>query len=153
MVQIDPVATQWAGSYRYRGTPLRKSHPSPGPYSKIVPRAIEGFYGGGRLLMSEVPLYGGPRSVPRSYKEPRASRDHRRAILEWRGGYSKVMGPFVCPTVRAFAPTATWWLETFLPSTCMLNLDASLPEHKYLARNTCVRRHQHLNKFDCTSGA
>ena len=41
----------------YRGTSLTKTRPPLGPYCRPMPRVLWGSWGGGRLLMSEVPLY------------------------------------------------------------------------------------------------
>jgi len=43
--------------YIYRGTSLIRNSLSLGPYSRTVPRALWWSEGGGRFLMSEVPLY------------------------------------------------------------------------------------------------
>ena len=40
-------------------TSLIRKNPLPGPYSRIISRAICRHWGGGRFLMGEVPLYGG----------------------------------------------------------------------------------------------
>jgi len=40
----------------YRGTSLIINHPPLGPYRRPMPRFIGEYHGGGRLLMSEVPL-------------------------------------------------------------------------------------------------
>ena len=48
----------------HRGTsPIRKRHPL-GPYTKTMPRDIWWPQGGGRFLMSEVPLYSYERGTP-----------------------------------------------------------------------------------------
>jgi hypothetical protein len=39
----------------YRGSSLRNRHPV-GPYSRTMPELLWRSYGGGRMLMSEVPL-------------------------------------------------------------------------------------------------
>ena len=46
----------------YRGTSLTKRIPL-GPYRRLMPRVLGGSEGGGRFLVSEVPLYpsGGER--------------------------------------------------------------------------------------------
>ena len=44
------------GSRRYRGTSLIINHLPLGPYRSLMPRVLGGFKGGGRFLMSEVPL-------------------------------------------------------------------------------------------------
>ena len=41
----------------YRGTSLIRNSAPLGPYSRTMPRALWWSYGGGRFLMSEVPLY------------------------------------------------------------------------------------------------
>ena len=41
----------------YRDTSLIRNRLSLGPYSRPMPRALWWSYGGGRFLMSEVPLY------------------------------------------------------------------------------------------------
>ena len=41
----------------YRGTSLIRNRRPLGPYSRTMPRALWGSWGGGRFLMSEVPLY------------------------------------------------------------------------------------------------
>ena len=41
---------------QYRGSSLIRNHAPLGPYSRTVQRALWGPYGGGLLLMSEVPL-------------------------------------------------------------------------------------------------
>jgi hypothetical protein len=45
----------------YRGTSLRRNNPPIGPYNRPMPMALRGSYGGGRFLMSGVPLYGPER--------------------------------------------------------------------------------------------
>ena len=40
----------------YRGTSLIRNRRPLGPYSRTMPRALRGSKGGGRFLMSEVPL-------------------------------------------------------------------------------------------------
>ena len=42
----------------YRGTSLIRNRHPVGPYSMTMPRGLGWSYGGGRFLMSEVPLYG-----------------------------------------------------------------------------------------------
>ena len=44
------------GLVMYRGTSLIRNHFPLGPYSRIMPRALWWPYGGGLVLMSEVPL-------------------------------------------------------------------------------------------------
>ena len=41
----------------FRGTSLIRNSPLLGPYSRPTPRVLEGSKGGGRCLISEVPLY------------------------------------------------------------------------------------------------
>ena len=41
----------------YRGNSLVINHPFTGPYSRPMPTALQWSKGGGRFLMSEVPLY------------------------------------------------------------------------------------------------
>ena len=41
---------------RCRGTSLMRKRPPLGPYRSLVPRVMGGSQGGGRVLMSEVPL-------------------------------------------------------------------------------------------------
>ena len=40
----------------YRGTSLIRKRNPLGPYRRPMPRVLEGSWGGGRFLMSEVPL-------------------------------------------------------------------------------------------------
>jgi len=42
---------------RYRGASLIRNRHLVGPYSRTMPRLLWWSYGGGRFLMSEVPLY------------------------------------------------------------------------------------------------
>ena len=42
---------------QYRGTAPIRNQPPLGPYRRPMPRVLEGSQGGGRLLMSKVPLY------------------------------------------------------------------------------------------------
>ena len=42
---------------RYRGTSIIRKRPPLGPYCRPMPRVLGGSEGGGRFLMSEVPLY------------------------------------------------------------------------------------------------
>ena len=44
------------GTDAYRGTSPIKNAPPLGPYSRPIPRVLGGSWGGGRFLMSEVPL-------------------------------------------------------------------------------------------------
>ena len=41
----------------YRGTSLIRNRRPLGPYSRTMPRALWGSWGGGRFRMSKVPLY------------------------------------------------------------------------------------------------
>ena len=43
--------------YEYRDTSLIRKHLLLGPYSRLMPRALWGSEGGGRLFMSQVPLH------------------------------------------------------------------------------------------------
>jgi hypothetical protein len=47
---------RFAESGRYRGTSLVRKRTPLGPYRRSIPRVLGGSYGGGRFLMSEVPL-------------------------------------------------------------------------------------------------
>ena len=40
-----------------QGSSLLRKRPPLGPYRRPMPRVLGGFQGGGRFLMSEVPLY------------------------------------------------------------------------------------------------
>ena len=52
------------GKLLYRGTsPIRKRPPL-GPYSRAMPRGLWWSLGGGRFLMSEVPLYSDVTAKP-----------------------------------------------------------------------------------------
>jgi len=53
-----PTCTNDHGaSYMYRGTSLIRNRRPLGSYSRTIPRALWGSYGGGHFLMGEVPLY------------------------------------------------------------------------------------------------
>ena len=52
------VRVQGLGLTVYRGTPLKRKRSPLGPYRRPVPRVLGGSQGGGRFLMSEVPLQG-----------------------------------------------------------------------------------------------
>ena len=41
----------------YRGTSLIRKRTPLGPYRRLMPRVLGGSWGGGRFLMSEVPMY------------------------------------------------------------------------------------------------
>ena len=46
-----------AACIRYRGTSLIRNCAPLGPYSRTMPRVLGGSLGGGRFLMSQIPLY------------------------------------------------------------------------------------------------
>jgi len=49
----EMTAVECVGVLHYKGTLLIRSRSPLGPYSRAIPRAL----GGGRFVMSEVPLY------------------------------------------------------------------------------------------------
>jgi len=53
---------------QYRGTAPIRNQPPLGPYRRPMPRVLEGSQGGGRLLMSKVPLYREVRVLHMSKK-------------------------------------------------------------------------------------
>ena len=57
----------------YRGTSLENRHPV-GPYSRTMPKLLWRSWGGGRFLMSEVPLYSSSLFVGAKHALPKPHR-------------------------------------------------------------------------------
>ena len=53
---LEPLR-RLANIQEYRGTSLIRNAPLLGPYRRPLLRVLGGFLGGGRFLMSEVPLW------------------------------------------------------------------------------------------------
>ena len=75
--------------YLYRGISLTSKRTPLGPYCRPMPRVLGGSQGGGRFLMSEVPLYsrrGSPRAEAVLLGPPRDLRRGRELLLPESGG-------------------------------------------------------------------
>jgi len=97
----------------YRGASLIRNHRILAPYSEPVPTTLRWSYGGGRFLMSEVPLYHAPHtSTP-----PTVSPFPRRA---YRGTSLMRKRPFLGPYSMAMPKALQGYLvfkKTYLKKT------------------------------------